>query len=92
MVNTQKYAPNYEYTSSPEAGAPTLPFKDNSVRKASVAPWFEQYFVEDEGEEDAEGTAVEIGHGVLKREDEQVLTRENIEKLERGENVLVGLQ
>jgi hypothetical protein len=30
----------HTYGSSPEAGMPSLPFKDNSMRKSSDEPWF----------------------------------------------------
>jgi len=39
------------YTSTPEAGAPSIPFRDNSVRKATDQPWFEQYWSEEDGAE-----------------------------------------
>ena len=39
----------YSYGSTPEAGMPPLPFKDNSVRKSSEQPFFEfPYYENDE--------------------------------------------
>jgi len=31
----------YSYGSSPEAGMPSLPFKDNSIRKSTEQPFFD---------------------------------------------------
>jgi hypothetical protein len=39
----------YSYGSSPEAGMPSLPFKDNSIRKSTEQPFFDfDYYDDDE--------------------------------------------
>lgn len=30
----------YSYSSSPEAGMPSLPFEDSSIRRSADEPWF----------------------------------------------------
>ncbi|TVY23140.1 hypothetical protein LHYA1_G007876 [Lachnellula hyalina] len=37
----------YSYGSSPEAGMPSLPFKDDSVRKSTEQPFFDLPYYED---------------------------------------------
>ncbi|TVY81415.1 hypothetical protein LSUE1_G002394 [Lachnellula suecica] len=39
----------YSYGSTPEAGMPSLPFKDNSIRKSTEQPFFDFPYNEDEG-------------------------------------------
>ncbi|TVY36559.1 hypothetical protein LSUB1_G005837 [Lachnellula subtilissima] len=37
----------YSYGSSPEAGMPSLPFKDDSIRKSTEQPFFDLPYYED---------------------------------------------
>lgn len=58
-----------KYTSSPEAGMPQLPFRNNARRKASEEPFFDTE--EDEDDDD----------GVEELKVRKVLTREVLEKI-----------
>lgn len=91
QFDTLHYNGFSHYTSTPEAGAPNLPFRDNAERKANPQPWFEQDWESDE--EQQEVLVVEMPL-VQQTEDESqvpVLTTDEREKLESGEGVLVGL-
>jgi hypothetical protein len=61
------YAPYY-YSSIPEEGMPRLPFKDNSVRKATEEPFFQWVYEEEmvmEVEEPLVLTPEEMKNGKL---------------------------
>lgn len=91
QFDTLHYNGFSHYTSTPEAGAPNLPFRDNSERKANPAPWFEQDWEDDDEQQDVVVIDMPL---VQQRDDEsqeQLLTGDELEKLERGEGVLVGL-
>ena len=42
----------YSYGSSPEAGMPSLPFKDDSIRKSTEQPFFDVPYYEDDEQQD----------------------------------------
>jgi hypothetical protein len=74
----------HKYTSSPEAGMPPLPFRNNALRKATDQPFFDVSDYEDE-EEDKPVVVVEELIA------EKLITREQLENM-GSEGVLIGVQ
>ena len=73
----------HKYTSSPEAGMPRLPFKNNALRKASDEPFFVVYGDEDEEEDEGPLEAKALV-------EQKLVTREQLEQI-GPEGILVGV-
>jgi hypothetical protein len=71
----------HKYTSSPEAGMPPLPFRNNALRKATDQPFFDVWEFEDD-EDDDEPVEELIA--------QKLLTREQLENIP-PQGILVGL-
>lgn len=78
------------YGSSPEAGRPTLPFVDNSVRRSTEDPFFETDY-EDEYDDDDDADDDEAQQIIQPREltGSEILTRE---ELVAREGNIIGLR
>lgn len=77
----------HKYTSSPEAGMPPLPFRNNALRKASDEPFFDVGDYEHEDENDEEVDLVALTQALIEK---RLVTREQLEKI-GPEGILIGL-
>ena len=78
----------HKYTSSPEAGMPPLPFRNNAQRKASEEPFF---YTGDADDDDDDGVEELGAQKVLTREVvEKFLTREQLDNI-GSEGILIGV-